>query len=131
MQRSWRGRARIEEREFQEPVLGLGLAERDAHGAPGAFAVERDRRDAAVVDQDFEAAARLVGAHVVDDEHQLAGGDVGALRQRHEQLAAAAEIGEAKAVAEADVAERDRGQDGARPRLARLGRPATAGGCGV
>jgi hypothetical protein len=85
-----------------------------------AISLERDRGHAAVIEEDFEAAARFVGADIVHDEHQLVRSDVGALRQRDEQLTAAGEIGEAKPVAKSDVAERDRRQERARTRFDRL-----------
>ena len=59
----------------------------------------------AIVDQNFEAAARLVGADVVDDEHEFGDVQLDALRHRHEDLAAAAEIGEPEAVGISDVCE--------------------------
>jgi len=111
------GGAGVEEGKFQKPFACPGSAEWDAHDAPLAGSVERDRRNAAVIEEDFEAAAGFVGTDIVHDEHQLVRGDVGALRQRHEQVTAAAEIGEAKPIAESDITERDRGQERTRTRL--------------
>ena len=105
-----RRRAGIEKREFQVAVLRLGVAERNADDAAAAFAVEHDGGDGAVVDLHFEIAPRLVGAEIVEHQHQIARRHVAALRQRHEQFAMAAQIGETQAVDEADIGERDLGE---------------------
>ena len=122
-----RGGAGIEKRELEIAVLGPGLAQRHAHGAVAAFAVEHDRGDGAVVDLHFEIAPRLVGAEIVEHQHEIARRHVAVLRQRHEQLAVAAEIGEAQAVGEADIGERDLGDK--RVAGARRGAAGVTGAC--
>src|SRR6185312_10937730 len=65
-----RGRAGIEEGELQKAVARLGIGERDADDTARTFAVKGDRRRAAVVDQHFDAAPRLVCAYVIECEHE-------------------------------------------------------------
>ena len=104
--------AGIEKRELEITVLRAGCC-------PTARGRSRSRLlpsstiavDGAVVDLHFEIAPRLVGADIVKHQHRVAGRDVVALRQRHEQFVMAAEIGETQTVDEADIGERDRGDE--------------------
>ncbi len=79
--------ARIQKRDFQVAVFRHRLAERNAHNAAGALAVQNDRGDRTIVDLNFEIAPRLMRAQIVEHQYQIADRDVAALRQRHEEFA--------------------------------------------
>ncbi len=88
---------------MRKPSRGVALGERDAHVRPVLLPSSAIAATAAVVDEDFEAAARFVGAHVVEHEHEFGEAEFGALRHRHEDFAPAAEVGKPKAVGISDV----------------------------
>ena len=97
--------AGIKKVQLEETVLGGGLGQRHAHDAARGVAVERDSDGAAIVDQHFEIAPRLVRADIVKRQDKLARRHV-ALRHRHEYLAPSAEIGEAQPSEETDIGDR-------------------------
>ena len=115
--------AGIEKRQLEKTVFGSGPAQRDADDAIATLAVERNRSDGAVIDPHFEMAPRLISAHIVQRQHELARRHIGILRQRYEQVVVTAEIGEAQTVDEADIGKRHLGDETARSRhQARRGR---------
>ena len=102
--------ARIQKRDFQVAVFRHRVAERNAHNAVGALAVQNDRGDGTIVDLNFEIAPRLMRAQIVERQYQIADRDVAALRQRHEEFAMSPQIGKAQPVGEADIGQRDFGE---------------------
>ena len=102
-----RRRPRIDEGELHVPAARDHVAQCDPNGAAGAFSVERDGGYRPVVGKDFEAAPGIVGADVVEFEHQGGEAQVGTLGHRNEYLPTPAKVGKPKSARISDVAEQN------------------------